>query len=262
VIQLVGILNVTPDSFSDGGRFLEPAQAIAQARLLVADGAAMIDLGPASSRPGATAIAPDEEIRRMAPVLGTLVGDGIVVSVDSFQPETQRWALAHGAAVLNDIHGFPDPAMHPLLARSPCRLVVMHRIARETAALPTSSDVVLASIERFFTERVTTLEAAGIARDRLILDPGMGFFLSANPEVSLAVLRALPVLRARFGLPLLVSVSRKAFLRTLTGRDLPDIGAATLAAELYAAAHGADYLRTHDVRALRDALVIQDALRC
>jgi dihydropteroate synthase type 2 len=262
VTQLVGILNVTPDSFSDGGQFLDPERAIAHARRLVADGAVMIDLGPASSRPGSSPVAPDEEIRRMAPVLEGLVGEGIVVSVDTFQAETQRWALAHGAALLNDIHGFPDPAVYPLLARSTCRLVVMHRIERETAALPTSPAVVLASIERFFTERVGALERAGIARDRLILDPGMGFFLSAKPDVSLAVLRALPVLRERFGLPLLVSVSRKAFLRTLAGRDLAEIGPATLAAELYAAAHGADYLRTHDVRALRDALVVQDALRC
>jgi dihydropteroate synthase type 2 len=138
----------------------------------------------------------------------------------------------------------------------------MHRIARGATALPTSPEIVLDGIDRFFAERVGTLEAAGIARERLILDPGMGFFLSADPAVSLAVLRTVPALRARFGLPLLVSVSRKAFLRTLTGRELPDVGPATLAAELYAAAHGADYLRTHDVRALRDALVIQDALRC
>ena len=260
--RLVGILNVTPDSFSDGGQFVDPERAMAHGRRLVADGAAMIDLGPSSSRPGATPVAPDEEIRRMAPVFDALVADGIVVSVDSFQAETQRWALARGAAVLNDIHGLPDPAMYPMLARSACRLVVMHRIAREGAALPTSPEFVLGNIERFFTERVAALQAAGIARDRLILDPGMGFFLSANPEVSLGVLRALPALRARFGLPLLVSVSRKAFLRTLTGRELSEIGPATLAAELYAAAHGADYVRTHDVRALRDALVLQDALRC
>jgi dihydropteroate synthase type 2 len=109
---------------------------------------------------------------------------------------------------------------------------------------------------------VAALAGAGIARERLILDPGMGFFLSADPAVSLGVLRALPALRARFGLPFFVSVSRKAFLRTLTGRTLPDVGPATLAAELYAAAQGADYVRTHDVRALRDALLVQEALRC
>jgi len=262
VTQIVGILNVTPDSFSDGGRFLDPECAIAHARNLVADGAAVIDLGPSSSRPGSTPVPPDEEIRRIAPVLDALVADGIVVSLDSFHAETQRYGLVHGASLLNDIHGFPDPAMYPELARSTCRLVVMHRIVREAAEPPAAPEPVLARIERFFAERVAALTAAGIARERLILDPGMGFFLSADPAVSLAVLRALPALRARLALPLLVSVSRKAFLRTLTGRDLPDIGPATLAAELYAAAHGADYVRTHDVRALRDALIVQEALRC
>lgn len=260
--QIVGILNVTPDSFSDGGRFVEPERAIAHARALVRDGAAIIDLGPASSRPGSTPVPADEEIRRIAPVLDVLVADGMVVSLDSFQPETQRWGLVHGAAILNDIHGFPDPAMYPLLAASDCRLVVMHRIVRGAADPPASAADVLASIEAFFSERLAALVAAGVARERLIIDPGMGFFLSSAPEVSLAVLRALPALRARFGLPLLVSVSRKAFLRMLTGSELAGIGPATLAAELYAAAHGADYIRTHDVRALRDALLVQQALAC
>lgn len=260
--RIAGILNVTPDSFSDGGRFVDPARAIAHARELLADGAAVIDLGPASSRPGATIVPPDEEIRRAGPVLDALVADGVTVSLDSFHPATQRWALERGAAWLNDIHGFPDPAMYPLLAASPCRLVVMHRVAREEGAAPVTADTVVAAIERFFEARLAALAAAGIARDRLILDPGMGFFLAADPAVSLAVLRGLPALRARFGLPLLVSVSRKAFLRTLTGRELAEIGAATLAAELFAAAQGADWVRTHDVRALRDALVVREALGC
>jgi dihydropteroate synthase type 2 len=262
VTRIVGIVNVTPDSFSDGGRFLDPARAVEHARRLVADGAYCIDLGPASSRPGSTPVPAAEEIRRIAPVLDALVADGVVVSVDSFQGDTQRWALAQGAAMLNDIHGFPDASVYPLLAASACQLVVMHHIPRETAALPTSADAVLASIETFFEERVRALVDAGIARERLILDPGMGFFLSGNPDVSLAVLRALRSLRARFELPFYVSVSRKAFLRTLTGRALPEIGPGTLAAELYAAHQGADYVRTHDVRALRDALLVTQALGC
>ena len=260
--QIVGILNVTPDSFSDGGRFIDPERAIAHARALVRDGAAIIDLGPASSRPGSTPVPADEEIRRIGPVLGTLVADGIVVSLDSFQAETQRWGLTHGAAILNDIHGFPDPAMYRLLAAATCRLVVMHRIVRDGPTTPVDAASALASIGRFFEQRLAALTAAGIARERLILDPGMGFFLSAAPEISLAVLRAVPGLRARYGLPVLVSVSRKAFLRAITGSDLPQIGPATLAAELHLAAHGVDYIRTHDVRALRDALVIRQALEC
>jgi dihydropteroate synthase type 2 len=262
VTRLFGILNVTPDSFSDGGQWIEPARAIEHARRLVADGAYAVDLGAASSRPGATPVPADEEMRRLTPVLEPLLAAGVTVSIDSFHPTVQRFAIERGVAYLNDIEGFPDAAMYPRLAASECGLVVMHRIAHGAAELPVSPDVVLASIERFFDERVRRLVAAGIRRERLVLDPGMGFFLSGNPEVSLAVLRALPSLRACFGLPLLVSVSRKAFLRTLTGRELPDVGPATLAAELYAARQGADYVRTHDVRALRDALVVQRALAC
>jgi len=262
VTQIVGILNVTPDSFSDGGRFVHPQRAIAHAHALVRDGAAIIDLGPASSRPGSTPVPAEEEIRRIGPVLDTLVADGFVVSLDSFQPDTQRWGLAHGAAILNDIHGFPDPAMYPALAAATCRLVVMHHLEQDATHPPIDAASALASIGRFFEERLAALTAAGIARERLIIDPGMGFFLSADPAVSVAVLRALPGLRARYGLPMLVSVSRKAFLRTITGSDLPHIGPATLAAELYLAAHDMDYVRTHDVRALRDALVIRQALEC
>jgi dihydropteroate synthase type 2 len=152
--------------------------------------------------------------------------------------------------------------MYPLLASATCRLVVMHRIVREESETPIDAASGLAAHGRFFEERVAALTDAGIARERLILDPGMGFFLSSAPEISLAVLRALPGLRARFGLPVLISVSRKAFLRRLTGSDLSHIGPATLAAELYAAAHGIEYIRTHDVRALRDALLIRQALEC
>src|SRR5262249_60587750 len=131
----------------------------------------------------------------------------------------------------------PDPAMYPVLAAATCRLVVMHSIERDDTHAPIDAASALGSIGRFFEERLAALTAAGIARERLIIDPGMGFFLSADPAVSLAVLRALPGLRARYGLPMLVSVSRKAFLRTLTGSALPHIGPATLAAKLYPAAH-------------------------
>src|SRR5262249_1634043 len=153
-----------------------------------------------SSRPGSTPVPPDEEIRRIGPVLDTLAAEGIVVSLDSFQPETQRWGLAHGAAILNDIHGFPDAAMYPLLATATCRLVVMHQhhIERDAAQPPIDAASALASIGRFFEERLAALTDAGIARERLIIDPGMGFFLSADPTVSTAVLRALPGLRARY----------------------------------------------------------------
>lgn len=251
---IFGIVNVTEDSFSDGGRHLDPDAALAHARCLVRDGADVIDVGPASSRPGATPVTADEEIRRIARLVDDLHADGTQVSIDSPQPATQRFGLAHGVAWLNDVRGFPDPSLYPALASHPTRLVVMHQVGREATRERLAPDVVLASIDRFFDARVRALEAAGIARERLVLDPGMGLFLGGDPEASFAVLRALPALRRRFGLPLLISVSRKSFLRALTGGTLAESGAATLAAELWVALGDVEYVRTHEPRPLVDAL--------
>jgi dihydropteroate synthase type 2 len=245
---------VTEDSFSDGGRYLDPDVAFAHARRLVREGADVIDLGPASSRPGARLVTAEEEIRRMAGVVDALHGEGIDVSIDSPQPETQRFGLAEGVAWLNDVRGFPDPAMYDALAAHPTGLVVMHQIAAEATSERTAPRDVLASIDRFFDGRVRALEGAGIARERLVLDPGMGLFLGGDGEASFTVLRELSALRRRFGLPLLVSVSRKSFLRRLTGRSIEEIGPATLAAELWVLLQGVEYVRTHEPRQLTDAL--------
>jgi dihydropteroate synthase type 2 len=261
--RVVGIVNITADSFSDGGRFLDPAAAIAQARRLAADGADIVELGAAASNVAATPVAPAEEIRRLDPVIAALAGTGITLAIDTCQPETQRFALARGVAYLNDIRGFPDPSLYRDLADGQCRLVVMHQI--EDAARARRVDLgpgeVWQRIEAFFAERMARLEAAGIARERLILDPGMGLFLSSRADASLRVLTSLERLKLMFGLPVMVSVSRKSFLGTITGRAAPaERGPATLAAELYAAAHGADFIRTHDPAALRDALAVMAAL--
>jgi dihydropteroate synthase len=253
--RIVGIVNITEDSFSDGGRFLTAPAAVAQARKLVADGAEIIDLGPAASNPDAIAVPAEEEIRRLESVIAAL-GDSVPISVDSFLPQTQRYALTRGVAFLNDIQAFPDAAFYPALAAARCKLILMHSTQRRGAA--TRSDVpadgMLERIEEFFATRIGALEGAGVARERIILDPGMGFFLSSRPEASLRVLAGLPRLKATFRLPILISVSRKSFLRAITGRQATDVGAATLAAELYAALAGADYIRTHDAAALRDGL--------
>jgi dihydropteroate synthase type 2 len=260
---VVGIVNITADSFSDGGRFLDPAAAIAQARRLAAEGADIVELGAAASNVAAGTVAPAEEIRRLDPVIAALAGSGMPLSVDSSQPETQRFALARGIAYLNDIRGFPDPSVYHELAAAECRLVVMHAVESDGRAqhVDLGPEEVRQRIERFFTERVAALEGAGIARQRLILDPGMGLFLSSQAEASLRVLTSLDRLKEAFGLPVMVSVSRKSFLGAITGRASPgERGPATLAAELYAAAHGADYIRTHDPGALRDALAVTAAL--
>ena len=250
---IFGIVNITSDSFSDGGRYLAPDAAIAQARKLMAEGADVIDLGPASSNPDAAPVSSDTEIARIAPVLDALKADGIPVSLDSYQPATQAYALSRGVAYLNDIRGFPDAAFYPQLAKSSAKLVVMHSVQDGQAdRREAPAGDIMDHIAAFFDARIAALTGAGIKRNRLVLDPGMGFFLGAAPETSLSVLARFDELRLRFDLPVLLSVSRKSFLRALTGRGPGDVGAATLAAELAAAAGGADFIRTHEPRPLRD----------
>lgn len=259
---IVGILNLTEDSFSDGGLYLDPAAALERAENLIAAGAAVLDLGAASSHPDAQPVAGAEEIRRLAQVLPALRAAGRVLSVDSCRPEVQEFALEHEVAYLNDIKGFAHPELYPRLARATCRLVVMYSVlgAERAGREVTDPERVFADQLGFFDQRVDALRAAGVARDRLILDPGMGFFLGANPETSLFMLRKLPALRERYDLPLYVSVSRKSFLGTLTGRSIQERAPATLAAELFAARRGVAYLRTHEPAPLRDALLVQERL--
>jgi dihydropteroate synthase type 2 len=260
--QVVGIVNITEDSFSDGGRYLDPADALAHARQLRADGADIIELGAAASHPDSTPVTTAEEQRRLAPVLEALAADGTPVSVDSFQPETQQFAITRGAAYLNDTHGFSQPGRYDMLAASDCRLIVMHSIQRTGAAtrMVTDPAATWARIGSFFARRLSALQAAGIARDRLIIDPGLGYFLGSNPEPSLTALAGIRELKARFRVPVMVCPSRKSFLRTLSGKDTAHIGPATLAAEIFAAWQGADYIRTHDVAAIRDALTVLSAI--
>lgn len=253
---IFAIVNITRDSFSDGGQFLEAGHAVARARRQLADGADVIDLGAAASNPSAEQVHWTEEIARLTPVVGEAGLDRRRLSIDSFAPETQAWALDQGVGWLNDIQGFPDTGLYPRLARSEARLVVMHNIVRRGIAREVDTDPagIMEELFAFFDARIAALVAAGIARTRLVLDPGMGHFLGKDPQVSIEVLRNLPALSARYGLPLLVSVSRKSFVRNLAGVDMKGAGAATLAAELFAAGRGVDFLRTHDVAALRQAL--------
>jgi dihydropteroate synthase type 2 len=260
---IVGIVNITADSFSDGGRFLDPAAAIAQGRRLAAAGADIIELGAAASNVAADPVAPDEEIRRLDSVVAALAGDGLRLAIDTFQPAVQRFALARGVPYLNDIRGFPDPSLYRELAAASCRLVVMHMVEGGGRAqrVDLAPEDAWRRILAFFAERLARLAAAGIARERLVLDPGMGFFLSTRPEASLRALAGIAELKERFGLPVMVSVSRKSFLAALTDRRAAEEpGPATLAAELYAAAQGADFIRTHDAGALADGLAVTAAL--
>lgn len=251
---LLGIVNITTDSFSDGGQFLKADAALAHARQLRQDGAAFLDLGAAASNPKAEAVSPQTEIARLAPVVAALQAEGVPLSIDSFSPQVQAWALDQGVAYLNDIHGFAHPELYPRLADSDANLIVMHAVQAEGRA--TMDDIPETTIYQrvidFFSARLEALTRAHIARDRLILDPGMGMFLSRRPAASFEMLRRIPDLKAAFGLPILIGVSRKSFLKQ--GRPPAALPAATLAAELFASSQGADYIRTHDVAALTAGL--------
>ena len=259
--QILGILNVTPDSFSDGGRYFEPAAAIEHGQALLAAGADMLDIGPASSNPDAKPVPAEEEIRRIAPVLDFLIEAGAEISVDSFQRETQIYALERGVSWLNDIQGFPDESLYPRLADASCGLIVMHSVQgrgnADRRAAPEGD--IIEHICRFFDARLEAFSKAGIATHRVVLDPGMGFFLGSAPETSFEVLSRVGELKSRFGLPVLLSVSRKSFLRKVTGREPGKASAATLAAEIMAAQAGADMIRTHEPGPLVDALKVMAA---
>ena len=260
--QIFGILNVTADSFSDGGDFLLPDAALAQAQKLIADGAHVLDVGPASSHPDAGNVSLDTEIARLSAIWPDLRKLGAPISVDSFQPATQRWAMAHGASWLNDINGFPEPSLYDELADFDGQLVLMHAIQAKGIATrqePPEGDI-WPHILRFFETRLEALQKGGVAREKITLDPGMGFFLGNKPETSLKVLGGLHRLKAEFGLPVLVCVSRKSFLRAVADISVAESGPISLAAEMLAVAQGVDYIRTHDARQLAHALLLRDRL--
>ena len=261
-MKILGILNITADSFSDGGKYLAPHAAIAHAERLARDGADIIDIGAASSNPDAAPVSPEVEIDRLDAVVPALREKGLALSIDSFATPVQRWALEQGVDYLNDIHGFADAALYPELAASSSKLIVMHMVQERGVAVRTDvpPSEIFDRVCAFFDARLKALTDAGIARDRVILDPGMGQFVGTDPENSLILLRRIPDLKQRYGLPVLVSVSRKGFLRKLTGRRIEEIGAATLAAELFAEANGCDFIRTHAPGPLRDGLKILKSL--
>ena len=257
-LGIFGIVNITTDSFSDGGMYIETDKAIAHALQLAEDGANVIDLGAASSNPETTLVSVEEEIARLKPVIRALKGKGIAISVDTFKPEVQKFCMEQGVDYINDIQGFPFPEFYPDLAKSSCKLIVMHSVQRLGTAtiIETKPEEVLSSMMIFFEERINALTNAGIARERLILDPGMGYFLGSNPESSILMLKRFEEIKERFSLPVMIAVSRKSFLGKICGVDAKNQLAPTLAAEIFAYKKGADYLRTHDVKSLSQALKI------
>ena len=256
----MGVLNVTPDSFSDAGSYLTPERALAQARQMIDEGAVVIDVGAESTRPGSDRVGAGDQIARLAPVLPGVAAMGVLVSVDTTLAEVARWALRAGACLINDVSaGRDDPAMLPLAARSGAAVCLMHMRGspKTMQADPHYVDVV-AEVRAFLAERIDAAVAAGVDPGRIIVDPGIGFGKLARHNLALlANVEAL----ASLGRPVLVGPSRKRFIGELTGEACPSarVGG-TIAACLTARTGGASIFRVHDVAALAQGLALHDAL--
>jgi dihydropteroate synthase len=265
---VMGILNVTPDSFSDGGQFAMRGDALRQAERMMLDGADIIDIGGESTRPGAPPVSLDEELERVIPLIEQLHGANVPLSVDTYKPEVMRHALAAGADLVNDIWGFRMPGAIDAVRDSQCGLCVMHMLGEpQTMQLgePGYRDVV-GEVRTFLEQRVAALMKAGIAKRRISVDPGFGFG-KAVIEHNYALLAHLPDTAPRgeppfaAPFPILAGMSRKSMLGAVTGRAAPERGAASIAAAVCAAQRGAAILRVHDVAQTVDALKVWAAMR-
>jgi dihydropteroate synthase len=255
---VMGILNVTPDSFSDGGRFQSLEFAISRAEEMAADGADLIDVGGESSRPGSPAVPLDEEMRRVMPALYALRGLGKALSVDTYKPQVMREAIIAGADMINDINAFRAPGAIAAVADSDCGLCVMH-MQSTPATMQQNPDYgdVVADVIAFLAERADALVAAGIDRKRICVDPGFGF--GKTVEHNFALLRATGRIEQELGLPVLAGLSRKSMIGAVTGRPVGQRLAGSLAGVLAAVAHGAKIVRVHDVAETVDALKVWHA---
>lgn len=253
---VMGILNVTPDSFSDGGRFLDPAAAITQAERMAAEGADLLDIGAESTRPygDMKPVTAEDEIARLAPVLPAVVALGLPVSIDTMKADVARWALDRGAAIVNDVWGLQrDPAMAATVAASGAPVIVMHNRAEADPAID-----VMADVTAFLARSVAIAEAAGIARGDIVLDPGIGF--GKTPQQSIEVIARLGELRS-FGLPVLIGLSRKRFIDSVSPAPPDRRLGGSIAANLIAVEAGAFIVRAHDVAETAQALRVAAAIR-
>ena len=255
-VILVGVLNVTPDSFSDGGRFLDPQSAVAHARRLMAEGADILDIGAESTRPygDAVAVPLEEERARLAPVLPAAIALGVPVSIDTLKAPIAAWALDQGAAIVNDVWGLQgDPAMAAVVAEHRVPVIIMHNRKTADPAIDIISDVTA-----FFRRSLDIAARAGIARERIVFDPGIGF--GKTPEQSIACIARLGAWH-EFGLPLLVGASRKRFINAVVPSDPSERIGGSLAAHLLAVENGARLIRAHDVGPTAQALAVAAAIR-
>jgi dihydropteroate synthase len=254
---VMGVVNVTPDSFSDGGKFFDPRAAISHARRLLDEGVDLLDVGGESTRPGAAPVSEAEELKRVLPLLEAL--RAFPVSVDTRRPKVMQAALAAGASMINDIEALQAPGAVDAVAKSDCAVCLMHmKGTPETMQEDPGYGDVVNEVKAFLAQRVAACEKAGIARDRLVADPGFGFGKTA--EHNLTLLKHLPEF-ASLGVPILAGWSRKSSLGRITGRDTGERLAGSLAAALLALLGGARILRVHDVKETRDAVLMFEAWR-
>lgn len=254
----MGVVNVTPDSFSDGGHHASTASAISHARQLIADGADILDIGGESTRPGAATVSTQEELDRVLPVIEGLGDISVPISIDTYKPEVMRAALAAGACMVNDINALQEKGALDAVASSDAAVCLMHKqgTPKNMQQQPHYTDVI-AEVSAFLRERIAAAEAAGIARDRIVIDPGFGFGKTLAHNLDL--LRELETFCA-LGMPVLAGLSRKSMLGAITGRDVDERVAASVAAALLAVQRGAAIVRVHDVRETVDVLKIWNAV--
>jgi dihydropteroate synthase len=255
---VMGILNVTPDSFSDGGRYQALEFAVERAEQMIKDGVDLIDIGGESTRPGSPSVPVDEELRRVMPAIYALRELGYPLSVDTCKPEVMREAIIAGADMINDVNGFRSPGAIDAVKDSDCALCVMHMQGspQDMQASPDYADVV-ADVIAFLRERVDALLAAGVARERITVDPGFGF--GKRVEHNYALLRNISRMERELGLPVLAGLSRKSMIGAVTGRSVEQRLAGSLGGALAAVAQGARIVRVHDVAETVDALKVWQA---
>lgn len=255
---VMGIVNVTPDSFSDGGHHSQQDTALAHAHKLIREGVDILDIGGESTRPGAQSISLQEELDRIMPVIEGLRDAPVPLSVDTYKPEVMRSALTAGASMINDINALQHPAALAAVAESGAAVCLMHKLGPpQTIQQPHYQDVV-AEVLQFLHSRILSVQNAGIGQERIIVDPGFGFDKTLSHNLALLKhLKELSVL----GVPLLAGISRKSMLGAITGQDVNNRVHASVAAALLAAMHGARIVRVHDVCATIDALKILNAVK-
>jgi dihydropteroate synthase len=255
---IMGVVNVTPDSFSDGGRLQNARQAIDHALRLAEQGADILDVGGESTRPGAATVEESEELRRVLPVIEALASRGLAISVDTRKPRVMREALQAGAAMVNDVMALREPGAIEVLSKSDAAVCLMHMQGEPQSmqAAPVYENVVI-EVRAFLQDRIAVCEAAGIDRSRLVVDPGFGF--GKTLAHNLVLLRGLGRL-ADMGVPVLAGMSRKSMLGALTGKPVDQREYAGIAAHLAAVARGASIVRVHDVSAMKDALIVWQAV--